>query len=350
MGTALFSIGSHASPPDAQAGMALTIIRSFSRAGKSKVMPDTGSGPKGIRERAARLENAENKWEQSRADYRFFLICANANNLVMKILVPTDFSENAAKALRFAISITNRLGGSITLYHVYRIGSSAAETFKSKLGEIMREDKLNALQALIDQYREYQRKGTLETRAAVGDRVDLIVDRADKNAYDLICMGISGESAVDDFFMGNTAVGVMRNASTPILVIPKEANPIVLKTIVLAVDQQGISTPGLLKQLVAFAKIQGTVVKVYHQATEGQPDAIPPSVAAELEGLHYTYHSEIPDTSHISEGIQHFVKQQDADLLCLIRRRRGFLSRLFSENVSRDSLFDSKIPILIVKD
>ncbi len=268
----------------------------------------------------------------------------------MKILVPTDFSENAARALRFAISITNRLGGSITVYHVYRIGSSAAETFKSKLGEIMREDKLKALDALIEEYKGFQRDGSLEAHAAVGDRVDLIVDRADKKGYDLICMGISGESAVDDFFMGNTTLGVVRNANTPILVVPRHAKPMVLKTIVLAVDQQGISTPGLLKQLVAFAKLQNSQIKVYHHAKDDKPEPMPPSVEAELKGLEFSYHSVTPETDDISESIQQFVKEQNADLLCLIRRRRGFFSRLFSENVSRDSLFDSKIPILIVKD
>jgi nucleotide-binding universal stress UspA family protein len=206
------------------------------------------------------------------------------------------------------------------------------------------------LHDLIDKFKGFQRDGSMEGHAAVGDRVDLIVDRANKNNYDLICMGISGESAVDDLFMGNTTLGVVRNASTPILVVPRDAKPSVLKTIVLAVDNHGISTPGLLRQLVALAKLQGTEIKVYHHATPGQPDQMPPSVEKELEGLTFSYHSVIPETDDISEGIQHFVKEQHADLLCLIRRRRGFLSRLFSENVSRDSLFDSKIPILIVKD
>ena len=77
-----------------------------------------------------------------------------------KILVPTDFSENAENALRFAIAISNRFGSEIDVYHVYNIGSSAAETFKSKVDEIVREDKEKAMKELIDKMNPLLEKGS----------------------------------------------------------------------------------------------------------------------------------------------------------------------------------------------
>jgi len=53
----------------------------------------------------------------------------------------------------------------------------------------------------------------------------------------------------------------------------------------------------------------------------------------------------------VSDSIKAFVESQEqADLLCLINRSKGWLGRLFKENVTADSLIDSPIPLLVIKD
>lgn len=41
-----------------------------------------------------------------------------------KILVPTDFSENANLALRYAIQVANRFGATVCLLHLYQVATS----------------------------------------------------------------------------------------------------------------------------------------------------------------------------------------------------------------------------------
>ncbi len=268
----------------------------------------------------------------------------------MKILVPTDFSDNAENALGFAIAIVNRLGGSITLYHVYKVGSSAAETFKSKLGEIIQEDKRKALQEVYDANIDKLEQGSMDIALARGDSINLIVDRAATNKYNLICLGSTGESDLPDFLFGSTTLGVVRHAKTPILAVPKEAKPHPLENIVLAVDGEGIDQPHLLDNLVALAKSRDARVLIYHHAEEDSSNELHPSIAKALHGVDYEYHVLVPETDDISESIKAFVNEQKADLLCLIRRKRGFISRMFKENVTHDALFDIHIPLLIFKD
>jgi len=269
-----------------------------------------------------------------------------------KILVPTDFSENANKALRYAIAIANRFTGNILLYHVYSIGSSAAETFKSKVNEIVREDKEKAMQQVIDRYRPTLEAGsTLDSLIVQGDVEDLLVSKADKGHFDVVVMGTEGETGMATVFFGSTAREVIRRTKTPVVAIPADAEPGPVNHIILAEDGKGISSPDKLATLVEIARSRNAKITIFHKQMEKENGELPPSIVAALEGLNYSYHSIETGIDDVSDSIKAFVESQEqADLLCLINRRKGWLGRLFKENVTADSLIDSPIPLLVIKD
>lgn len=268
-----------------------------------------------------------------------------------KILVPTDFSENAQKALQFAVAISNRFEAEILLYHVYRVGTSAAEKFKSTLNEIIREDKEKALQQAIRQIKPTLEKGAIEGKAAMGDIEDLVINKADKEHFDLIIMGSKGETGLEGILYGSTAVAIIRRSETPVVVIPERAKPKPVKNIVLAVDGEGISDPKLLSPVVELAHLRNAKVNIFHKILSGEDEEpLHPSIAEALKGVDYTYHCRETATDDISDSIQEFVLESDADMLCVIRRKKGWIQRMFTENVSRDSAVDSSIPLLVIKD
>lgn len=268
-----------------------------------------------------------------------------------KILVPTDFSDNANNALSFAIALANRFETDIILYHVYRIGTSAAEKFKSTVDEIVREDKMKALEQILEKFRPTLEKGSLQGQIARGHIEDLIVDKAKKEKFDLIVMGSEGETGLGTLLFGSTSLEVTRRSSVPVVVIPQGAEPRPIKNIILAVDGAGISSPELLKPLAELARLRDASFQVFHKKMDEEESAeLHPSVAQALEGLDYTYHCEETETDDISDSIKDFVEKHDGDLLCLIHRRTGLFSRLFKEKVTRDSLIDNAIPLLVIVD
>lgn len=267
-----------------------------------------------------------------------------------KILVPTDFSENAQRALQFAVAISNRFEAEILLYHVYRVGTSAAEKFKSTLNDIIREDKEKALQQALNEIKPTLEKGTLEGKTAMGDIEDLVINKADKENFDLIVMGSKGETGLEGILYGSTALEIIRRSETPVVVIPERAEPKPIKTIVLAVDGEGISNPELLDPVIQLVHLREAEIKIFHKAVSGERKELHPSIAETLQGIEYTYHCKETATDDISDSIREFVLENDADLLCVIRRKKGWIQRLFKENVSRDSALDSPIPLLVIKD
>lgn len=269
-----------------------------------------------------------------------------------KILVPTDFSDNANNALSFAIAISNRFEADILLYHVYRIGTSAAEKFKSTVDEIVREDKMKALEESLEKARPTLEKGSLQGQIARGDTEDLIVDKAKKEKFDLIVMGSEGESGLGTLLFGSTSLEVTRRSSVPVVVIPRGAEPRPIQNIVLAVDGQGITSPDLLSPLVELGRLRNAKIQVFHKIMKGEEGnaKLHPSIAQALEGLDYSYHSEKTETDDISDSIKEFVEEHQGHLLCLIHRRKGLFARFFKEKVTRDSVTENAIPLLVIAD
>ncbi len=270
-----------------------------------------------------------------------------------KILVPTDFSENADMALNFARAVANRFASHIVLLHIYGGRYAGAETFTSNLNEIMHKDAIDGLEKQIRHITPQLEAGggTIEGKAIKGDPISIIAKTAEKGDFDLIIMGTRGQGGLQGMLFGQTALGVIRRAPTPVVAIPSGAEPRPVHSIVFALDSKGISSPKQLDSLVTIAKIRNAKIFVFHKGDPGEATPeLDPAVKTALSGLHYTYACETEGPEDISESIKEFVEKNRADMLCLIRRRRSIIERLFSENVTHDSLLESSIPILIIKE
>ena len=53
---------------------------------------------------------------------------------------------------------------------------------------------------------------------------------------------------------------------------------------------------------------------------------------------------------NINDGINAFVAKQEADLLCMIRRKRSFVENLFHVSVTEKEIFDSPVPLLVLPE
>ena len=66
-----------------------------------------------------------------------------------------------------------------------------------------------------------------------------------------------------------------------------------------------------------------------------------------LEGI---IDNHIPTTNAtVFQGVLKFLNEQDPDLLCVIRRKRGFFKKLWQNDRVKKIDFDSNIPLLVLK-
>jgi nucleotide-binding universal stress UspA family protein len=146
-----------------------------------------------------------------------------------KILVATDGSKVARKAVRYAAELAHQLGASVNLLEVIDLVNlvSAGTNPAMMSARIIMETKDLLRQAAserLDQVMaDFQRKG-LRVRKTIrtGLAADEIVKEAVKTHTDLIVMGSHGRSALKAAVLGSVAYGVIhRDTSIPVLIVRK---------------------------------------------------------------------------------------------------------------------------------
>jgi nucleotide-binding universal stress UspA family protein len=143
---------------------------------------------------------------------------------VRRILVATDFSEYADRALSVAIDYAIQLGAAIDLVHVYTVPMPIASSVAGAPlpTPLLRPDELIGIQRQLDLLAERARTAGVDclTAAVEGDPTVQILAEAQKLSADLIVMGTHGRTGVRRVIFGSVAENVLRKASSPVLVVP----------------------------------------------------------------------------------------------------------------------------------
>jgi nucleotide-binding universal stress UspA family protein len=141
-----------------------------------------------------------------------------------KILWPTDFSENAAKALPYVTSLSEKYGTEIHVLYVLE----AWGQFGSWYGDYGDQKEIDRIQDWAKETAEKRLSKLCENHLsgcplyirhiAVGEPAEEILKLIDQEKVDLVLMATHGDKARYDF--GNVAGRVVKNAPVPVLTIP----------------------------------------------------------------------------------------------------------------------------------
>jgi nucleotide-binding universal stress UspA family protein len=136
-----------------------------------------------------------------------------------KILVPTDFSDSARKALRYAISLSGQTGSEIVLLHVVEPVPPPAEMIVAESVLWNNQLQEEATRQLARWKKDLGRKIRNQTVVRAGSAYREIVEAADELGADLIVLGTHGRTGLAHLLMGSTAERVVRHARCPVLVV-----------------------------------------------------------------------------------------------------------------------------------
>jgi nucleotide-binding universal stress UspA family protein len=140
------------------------------------------------------------------------------------ILVPTDFSEPAREAWRYAQTLARETPGRIHLLHVvpqpYVYDAWGTERAAIHSGELLAEAE-GAASTLLGKLvpRSGPLRGRVLTSTASGLIVDRILEYVSKHRIDLIVMGTHGRGLVGHVLLGSVAERVVQRSSVPVLTV-----------------------------------------------------------------------------------------------------------------------------------
>lgn len=140
---------------------------------------------------------------------------------IKSILVPSDFSDCADGALRYALALNERFGAQLHLLHVVQDPYTqpwAPEAFTAPLGDLLNDWLAQARNRLSEAVPEAHRHSTLVT-TVVGSPSAEIVRYAEEQAIDLIVVGTHGRGPIGHALLGSVTERVVRKSPCPVLTV-----------------------------------------------------------------------------------------------------------------------------------
>ena len=171
-----------------------------------------------------------------------------------KILVPTDFSEQAENALKVAAMLATKHDAEIYLLHMMEIpmqhvdpGISHQDVpealFFMKLAHKRFEDLIAS---------DFLEGITVHETVKADITFNEINDACEEFDIDLIVMGSHGATGIKEMFVGSNAEKVVRTSAVPVLVIKNEHETFEVSDFVFASDFKN-DNKETYKQAVKFA-------------------------------------------------------------------------------------------------
>jgi nucleotide-binding universal stress UspA family protein len=142
---------------------------------------------------------------------------------VRAILVPTDFSADAERAIETARRLLAPIesGARLILLHAYNlpVEYTAYGPVPTSL-RYLEDSGLDAERRLFELSQKIEQAGlAVETVAREGDPAQVVVDEAAAREVDLIAMGTRGLSGLKHLLLGSTADRVVQLAHCPVLTV-----------------------------------------------------------------------------------------------------------------------------------
>lgn len=137
-----------------------------------------------------------------------------------KVLIPTDGSDNAERAVRHGVSLAGAIGARV--YGLYVIDTSAlmgvpTEAIWESMKGLLEEEGNNALSVIEKMAGESGVE--CEIILNEGSPYKNIIQTAEENDIDLIVMSTAGRVGLDRFLLGSVAEKVVRMAPCTVMVV-----------------------------------------------------------------------------------------------------------------------------------
>ncbi len=268
----------------------------------------------------------------------------------MKIYIPTDFSDCAKDALKFAIKNFGSSDNEFFIEHCIQVPHAGATVILSIEDTLMKEAEKD-MEALKKDLMQSYGQEKLNFNIRVAD-LPSIAHKFKSDQFDLIVMGTTGASGLMENFLGSTASKVVSNAVIPVIAVPAGVDHEISK-MMFATDFKNDKFKSKVEKLAYFVEKLKCKLSIFY-ASIGDASSHIKDNPPEFEVLHekdieYELEIDFATKSDLEECILDNAKYEDADMLAVIPHHEGFLQSIFHKSMTRQLTMHTDIPILIVK-
>ncbi|MCB9080659.1 MAG: universal stress protein [Lewinellaceae bacterium] len=280
---------------------------------------------------------------------------------IAKILFPTDFSETAQNAFRYALILADHYGASLELVHaVYPeygaldLPVIAAKATRDKL-ELAKEALHSFTELGITQVQatySFKHVPVVDADVEVGSPVGIITRLGDRDRPDMIIMGTRGEHNALEKTLGSVTTGVIEEAKCPVLVIPENVQWKTAQVVAYATDLSEADPYHVWKTSELLAPFNPILHMVHVHLDKEAPGKINFNELSDIfstrvPALQVSFHEW--QGPSVTEALEEFSETYEVDLLVMFAPVHGWVDRLFRRSETKRMALETKLPLLILK-
>ena len=258
------------------------------------------------------------------------------------ILVPISSFENGLKTLQYAIDFAEHISAKIYVLKVYE-ANVVTGSIKT-VGALLEETSKNELKELIKNVDKKNVEIVATTmKGSLVDSIHLFFANID---IDFI-ISTSNRIAKDEtVYIGNITGSIIKNIDCPILVVPENYNFKKINKVLMAIKSGVIKRKDVLKPLSTILDLFHAKLSLLQVITPNlRTDQL--AINPELSALASTQKSS--ENATVYQGVLEHLHEIEPDLICVIRRKKGFFSKIWSQNTINKVDFESRVPLLVLK-
>lgn len=278
--------------------------------------------------------------------------------IMKKILLPTDFSDNAQNAINYALNLYKDESCTFYLLNTYTpiIYSYDYQMntggYLGEIADVVRENSIKKLNEIEENVKEKfnNPKHHFEIVSSFNLLTDEIKDKLEQFSIDLIVMGTKGATGAKEILFGSNTIHIIQKVKCPVLAIPDGHFFEEPKEILFPTDYKVDYSTKQLESLITIATLFDSRVHVLHVSHDVDLTKIETKNKEKLENLlldvkQASYRVEDQD---IPQAINEFQKSTYVQLLMMINNKHSFFENLFFRPVINQIGFHLNIPFLVI--
>lgn len=279
-----------------------------------------------------------------------------------RILIPTDFSNNAWNAIRYAMRLFQHKEVDFFLLNTYTPVIPSSRFMAPMVNGVRMEDAVrsssengltNTIQKIQEEFNNP--KHHFETISSFNLLADEVKDVVDNYEIDLIVTGTKGASGMDEVFMGSNTVRIIKSTKKcPILAIPQHFEFLAPSEIAFATDFNRFYSLTELLPLIELAQSFKATIRIVHvqyeikALTELQQFNL--NMLRKYLGEVEHYIHTVSELNSVSHTLEVFSQELDIHLLAMLHYQHSYMEKMTREPIVKRTAFHTQIPLLVIPE
>jgi len=274
-----------------------------------------------------------------------------------KILLPTDFSDNAYNAIKYAVELFKNDECTFYLLNTYTPVIYDAEYVLYSpshltLGMIYKKNSQKGLAKVEKKIKKAfpNSKHKWELISSFNMLNDEIKEQVNEKKIDLVVMGTKGATGADMILFGTHTVHAIKKGTCPVLAIPSGYKFETLKNILFPTDYFLNFSDKHLKFLKALSRKHTAKLHILNVffgiPLEPEQEKTKKFLEDYFKNIPHTFYSI--EKGSVPEAIDDFQKNNPVDLLVMVNNKHSFFENILFRPVVNEIGFHVKIPFLVI--